>query len=177
VSPWPYVRDVEDVYFVLDGAVTVGWQQDGETVERRLGARDLIFNPAGRPHYFRNDGVADAEFTMVVGSPNRRRSRSTPRDDADARLGQATFSYLDQGRGTAVVLLHGIGSAARSFDRQIGALSPRHRVVAWDAPGYGSSTALAPASPTAGDYAGVLAGFLDALGVDACHLLGHSLGS
>jgi oxalate decarboxylase/phosphoglucose isomerase-like protein (cupin superfamily) len=63
------VRDVEDVYFVLDGAVTVGWQQDGETVERRLGARDLIFNPAGRSHYFRNDGVADAEFTMVVGSP------------------------------------------------------------------------------------------------------------
>src|SRR6266851_2989093 len=69
VAVRPYVRDVEDVYFVLDGAVTVGWQQDGETVERRLGARDLIFNPAGRPHYFRNDGVADAEFTMVVGSP------------------------------------------------------------------------------------------------------------
>ena len=91
-------------------------------------------------------------------------------------VGQATFSYLDQGRGTAVVLLHGIGSAARSFDRQIGALSPRHRVVAWDAPGYGSSTTLAPASPTAGDYAGALAGFLDALGIGACHLLGHSLG-
>jgi pimeloyl-ACP methyl ester carboxylesterase len=67
-------------------------------------------------------------------------------------VGQATFSYLDQ--GLAGVLLHGIGSAARSFDRQIGALSPRHRVVAWDAPGYGSSTALAPVSPTAGDYAG-----------------------
>jgi pimeloyl-ACP methyl ester carboxylesterase len=91
-------------------------------------------------------------------------------------VGQATFSYLDQGRGTAVVLLHGIGSAARSFDRQIGALSPRHRVVAWDAPGYGGSAALAPASPTAGDYAMALAGFLDALGIDACHLLGHSLG-
>jgi pimeloyl-ACP methyl ester carboxylesterase len=79
-------------------------------------------------------------------------------------VGQATFSYLDQGRGTAVVLLHGIGSAARSFDRQIGALSPRHRVVVWDAPGYGSSTALAPASPTAADYAVALAEFLDALG-------------
>jgi pimeloyl-ACP methyl ester carboxylesterase len=91
-------------------------------------------------------------------------------------VGGATFSYLDQGRGTAVVLLHGIGSAARSFDRQIGALSPRHRVVAWDAPGYGSSTTLAPASPTAGDYAVALAGFLDSLGIGACHLLGHSLG-
>ena len=65
----PYVREVEDVYFVLEGAITVGWEQDGEVVERRLGDRDLMFNPAGRPHYFRNDGVSDAQFTMVVGSP------------------------------------------------------------------------------------------------------------
>jgi mannose-6-phosphate isomerase-like protein (cupin superfamily) len=68
VAVRPYVRDVEDVYFVLEGAVTVGWEQDEEIVERRLGARDLMFNPAGRPHYFRNDGVSDAQFTMVVGS-------------------------------------------------------------------------------------------------------------
>ena len=65
----PYVREVEDVFFVLDGMLTVGWEQDGEIVERRLGARDLLFNPAGRPHYFRNDGVGDVQFTMVVGSP------------------------------------------------------------------------------------------------------------
>jgi len=29
----------------------------------------VIFNPAGRVHYFRNDGVADAEFMLLVGSP------------------------------------------------------------------------------------------------------------
>src|SRR5262249_6564561 len=52
VAVKPYAREVEDVYFVLDGAIAVGWEQDGETVERRLGERDLIFNPAGRPHYF-----------------------------------------------------------------------------------------------------------------------------
>lgn len=66
----PYTREVEDVYFVLEGAITVGWEQDGEIVERRLGERDLVFNPAGRAHYFRNDGAADAKFTMVMGSPN-----------------------------------------------------------------------------------------------------------
>jgi len=65
----PYAREVEDVYFVLEGAITVGWEQDGQIVERRLGARDLIFNPAGRPHYFRNDGATDAQFTMVMGAP------------------------------------------------------------------------------------------------------------
>jgi mannose-6-phosphate isomerase-like protein (cupin superfamily) len=66
----PYVREVEDVYFVLEGTITVGWEQDGQIVERRLGERDLMFNPTGRPHYFRNDGVTDAQFSMVIGSPN-----------------------------------------------------------------------------------------------------------
>ncbi|CAN5407702.1 hypothetical protein BH10PSE6_BH10PSE6_58090 [soil metagenome] len=65
----PYTREVEDVYFVLEGAITVGWEQDGEVVERRLGERDLMFNPAGRAHYFRNDDAGDAEFSMVVGAP------------------------------------------------------------------------------------------------------------
>jgi pimeloyl-ACP methyl ester carboxylesterase len=88
----------------------------------------------------------------------------------------ATFSYLDQGRGPALVLLHGIGSAGRSFERQIEAFSPRHRVVAWDAPGYGGSSGLAPAEPSAADYAAALASLLDALEIPTCHLLGHSLG-
>lgn len=64
----PYTREIEDVYFVLEGAITVGWEQDGEIVERRLGERDLMFNPAGRAHYFRNDGAGDAEFSMVIGA-------------------------------------------------------------------------------------------------------------
>jgi oxalate decarboxylase/phosphoglucose isomerase-like protein (cupin superfamily) len=54
---------------VLDGVVTVGWEENGKTVEQRLGARDLIYNPPGRAHYFRNDGPGDARFTMVVGTP------------------------------------------------------------------------------------------------------------
>jgi hypothetical protein len=28
-----------------------------------------MLNPAGRRHWFRNDGFADAEFMMVVGTP------------------------------------------------------------------------------------------------------------
>ena len=87
-----------------------------------------------------------------------------------------TFTFLDQGCGPALVLLHGIGSAARSFDRVIAAFAPRFRVVAWDAPGYVDSTDLPMEHPTAGDYADALAAFLDEIGVQSCHLLGHSLG-
>ena len=63
-----YARPVEDVYFVLEGSLTVGWEEAGHTWEERLGPRDAIFNPAGQVHYFRNDGVADAAFMLLVGT-------------------------------------------------------------------------------------------------------------
>jgi pimeloyl-ACP methyl ester carboxylesterase len=87
------------------------------------------------------------------------------------------ISYLEAGSGTPLVLLHGIGSAARAFRDQLAALSASFRVVAWDAPGYGDSAMLPMSQPGAGDYAASLAAFLDALGISACHLLGHSLGA
>lgn len=91
-----------------------------------------------------------------------------------------TISYLEKGpvanQGTPLVLLHGIGSAARSFAAQLDGLSSYWRVVAWDAPGYGQSDALPMAHPTAADYAVALEGFLAERGIADFHLLGHSLG-
>lgn len=86
-------------------------------------------------------------------------------------------SYVEAGTGTAVVMLHGIGSAAASWRHQIAALSDRYRAIAWNAPGYGESTPPQKQSPQAVDYAHALAGFLDALSVTRCHLVGHSLGT
>lgn len=93
-----------------------------------------------------------------------------------ARLGSGVVSWSEAGEGAALVLLHGVGSASKSWRAQVGALSSRWRVVAWDAPGYGGSSALAQESPDAADYAQALAGLLDALGIARCHLVGHSLG-
>jgi len=93
------------------------------------------------------------------------------------RAGDAAFSYLEAGSGDPMVLLHGIGSAAASFRYQLDGLSPRFRVVAWDAPGYGASTPLPMADPEAGDYAAALHAWLGALGIGRCHLVGHSLGT
>jgi len=89
----------------------------------------------------------------------------------------STFTFLEQGTGVALVLLHGVGSGARSWVRQLDTLSARRRVIAWDAPGYGGSTALPMDAPDADDYADALLALLDALGVDRMHLVGHSLGA
>lgn len=97
----------------------------------------------------------------------------TPRT---AGSGAARFSYLEAGSGTPLVLLHGVGSAARSWQHQLRGLAGTFRVLAWDAPGYGDSTALEPDEPKAEDYAQALEGFLGAVGVERFHLVGHSLG-
>jgi len=64
-----YARPVEEAYFVLEGCISAGWESGGNAVEERLGAKDLILNPPGRIHYFRNDGAAETEFMMLVGTP------------------------------------------------------------------------------------------------------------
>ena len=82
------------------------------------------------------------------------------------------------------VLLHGIGSASASWLAQLLQVStggkPASHVLAWDAPGYGDSTALPMETPVAADYAARVWAWLDAAGVDAAvpfTLVGHSLGA
>lgn len=81
------------------------------------------------------------------------------------------------GKGPVIVCLHGIGSGAASWLDTAVLLAPQARVIAWDAPGYGVSTPLDPLVPTAADYAARLHALLDALEVQSCVLVGHSLGA
>lgn len=90
---------------------------------------------------------------------------------------RGTVSYLEAGKGTPLVLLHGIGSGAASWTAQLEAFADRYRVIAWNAPGYGTSDQVDPDVPAATDYAVHLSAMLDALDIAECHLVGHSLGA
>ena len=68
-----YARPVEEAYFVLEGCISAGWESGGNAVEERLGAKDLILNPPGRIHYFRNDGAAERSEERRVGKECRSR--------------------------------------------------------------------------------------------------------
>ncbi len=77
--------------------------------------------------------------------------------------------------GSVVFALHGIGGASDSFAEQLAGLSDRHRVIAWDAPGYGRSAD----TPTALDmdgFAGAAATVIGSLGVARVHVMGVSWG-
>lgn len=80
------------------------------------------------------------------------------------------------------VLLHGIGSASGSWLKQLDAAGSakngKSGLLAWDAPGYSTSSPVVPAQPDAGDYANQLWAWLDALNMDyPVTLVGHSLGA
>ena len=76
-----------------------------------------------------------------------------------------------------LVLLHGIGSNATSWKSTIDALPQDLDTIAWYAPGYDLSEALATSDPSPSDYADALDRFLNTLNIGRIVLAGHSLGS
>jgi pimeloyl-ACP methyl ester carboxylesterase len=92
------------------------------------------------------------------------------------RPGTAQGTAQGKAQGKTIVLLHGIGSNAGSFEPLIHALPATYDVIAWHAPGYGGSRSLVTAFPQPSDYAEALLGFIGALGLPRVTLLGHSLG-
>ena len=97
----------------------------------------------------------------------------------DTLSGKQTIAYRAAGDEAAppIVLLHGIGSNSAGYRAQLAALATRHRVIAWDAPGYGQSSAFAIATPGAEDYAEAVMAMMTALGVSRATVVGSSWGS
>jgi pimeloyl-ACP methyl ester carboxylesterase len=86
-----------------------------------------------------------------------------------------SIAYREVGQGVGLVLLHGFLSDSRCWKSQLSELSDRFRVVAWDAPGAGSSSDP-PETFTTASYAHCLASFLDGIGIARAHVVGLSWG-
>jgi pimeloyl-ACP methyl ester carboxylesterase len=74
------------------------------------------------------------------------------------------------------VLLHGLGGTWRTWRPSIGGLAERHRVVAFDLPGFGRSRPLPGRTFDLEEVGARVAGALDELGIGAHALAGHSMG-
>jgi pimeloyl-ACP methyl ester carboxylesterase len=83
--------------------------------------------------------------------------------------------YLEEGRGPATVLIHGLGGFSESWRHNIPELARHSRVIALDLPGAGRSGKPRRAY-TLEFLAQALDRLLLTLGVDRVHLVGHSLG-
>jgi pimeloyl-ACP methyl ester carboxylesterase len=76
-----------------------------------------------------------------------------------------------------VVLLHGIGSNAGSFEPLMACLGPERTLIAWNCPGYGQSVPLAAEWPLPQSYSEQLARLFDRLNLHRAIVIGHSLGA
>ena len=90
-------------------------------------------------------------------------------------VGGLPVRYLAAGSGPPLVLVHGDGESAASWQWVLPALGRTHRVLAPDLPGPAPTPEPAPRY-TPAFFAGFVAEFLDALGVDRAPLVGNSLG-
>lgn len=88
--------------------------------------------------------------------------------------------YLEAGAGDPVVLLHGgeFGATADlGWERTIGALAGRYRVLAPDMLGYGQSAKVVDFVDGRGLRIRHLARFCTVMGVDRAHFVGNSMGA
>lgn len=88
----------------------------------------------------------------------------------------AHIAYRDSGRGTPIVLLHGLMAHSGFFQRQE-ALADHFRIVALDLRGHGGSRAANGAAPTVERMAADVAELAEALGLEGAIGVGWSLGA
>jgi pimeloyl-ACP methyl ester carboxylesterase len=86
-------------------------------------------------------------------------------------------AYIDEGRGENVLLLiHGLGTNAKSWMKNIPELSTNNRVIALDLPGYGKSD-KGYYKYSMSFYAEFLMEMLKELDIDQAVFIGHSMGA
>jgi pimeloyl-ACP methyl ester carboxylesterase len=94
------------------------------------------------------------------------------------RVGDSEWPYLDGGRmkGEPVVLVHGFGGDKDNWTLYAPYLTPHYRVICPDLPGFGENDHRLDRDYRVRAQAQRLCEFLDALGIDRCHLAGNSMG-
>ncbi|MDR5795509.1 acetoin dehydrogenase dihydrolipoyllysine-residue acetyltransferase subunit [Caballeronia sp. LZ008] len=127
--------------------------------------------------------VSDADIDAYVSS------YVTPAEDEEAGEEAAAYHFVDvdgirvryASRGgddasrPAVLFIHGFGGDLDNWLFNLDALAERNRVFALDLPGHGQSTPKVPGTSLAA-LAAFVGKFMDAVGLEAAHLVGHSMG-
>ena len=73
-------------------------------------------------------------------------------------------------------MVHGNSESSRAWTQWVPHLAGKYRVVRPDLPGFGASSAPSDYGFTASELAADIGRFLDALGIERCHLIGAKYG-
>jgi pimeloyl-ACP methyl ester carboxylesterase len=103
------------------------------------------------------------------GTPEIRVSRY------EVQVGGWPVRYEAAGEGDPVVLVHGLSGSTRWWSRNVQAIAERYRVYLLDLPGFGTMRRSRRRFVLA-EAADWLSGWMDAVGLERAHLVGHSMG-
>ncbi|WP_375390464.1 alpha/beta fold hydrolase [uncultured Sphingomonas sp.] len=109
----------------------------------------------------------------------RRAEAETPPAGAFVEVDGVRLHYVERGEGPVVVLLHGNGVMLQDFEVSgvLDLAAARHRVLAFDRPGFGHSDRPRSTVWTPSAQAALLARALQQLGVERAVFVGHSWGT
>ena len=153
---------------------------DQGVLRRRVGEANATYPVKALLGVIADETVSDADIDAYVAAYV---TPAADDDDEDAgakhefvEVPAGRLRYAKRGSGAeTVVLIHGFGGDLDNWLFNIDALAQTFTVYAFDLPGHGQSVkALGDAS--AEGFAKTVVAFLDALGIDRAHLVGHSLG-
>jgi pimeloyl-ACP methyl ester carboxylesterase len=114
----------------------------------------------------------DVETAVLAGVRSGAVSAEIPTVTGDDALYR---TWLRQGEGRPLVLVHGFGADLNTWRPLIGSLRTNRPILGIDLPGHGRSPAAA--SPSLAGFAEAVADALVAEGIDSADLIGHSLGA
>jgi 2-hydroxymuconate-semialdehyde hydrolase len=98
-------------------------------------------------------------------------------DKQRVKIAGGEVAYVDEGRGPAVVLLHGFPTSSHLWRDLVPILAPRFRAVAPDLLGYGdSSRPERPEALTIEAQAGMIREFVERLDLGRPAVVGHDIG-
>lgn len=86
-----------------------------------------------------------------------------------------TIAYMDVGKGEPILFIHGLGSYAPAWKKNIEQLSKTNRCIAVDLPGYGHSS-KGKFEASMSNYAEDILEFINRLSLESVTLAGHSMG-
>ena len=90
-------------------------------------------------------------------------------------LGKHSLKFLDKGRGTPLLMIHGFPLTSSAWNRQVEVLEKKFRVIAPDLRGFGQSEAVGDATSMA-DFADDLVALMSHLDLSSVVVMGHSMG-